>query len=881
MAQALHLFPEIESKSASEGATPLMAQYLKIKREYAEYLLFFRLGDFYELFFDDAVAASAALDIALTKRGKHMDKDIPMCGVPWHQSETYLSRLINKGFRVAICEQAGEIPSGKPGKTIIERKVVRVITPGTVTEDNLLQSKRNNFMLSVAETQGGYALAWVDLSTGEFYLRDCDKTSLGNLLSAIEPGEILLPEKIMADADFAALWKSYASILSVQPNSRFNADGATTRLQRLYGVQTLDGFATFSRAALAASGALVDYIELTQIGAMPSLQWPRLQQSNQFMQIDAATSRNLELRRRLDGEYTGSFLSCIDRTITGAGARMLDNMLSQPLTDLNAINARLDVIEYFLENVELRKSIRAQLRLCPDIQRSFSRISLNRGSPRDLAAMQNGLAASGQIKTLLRSDKNPALLLEISKNLGDHAGLQQKLNSALGAELPHFARDGNFIAAGYSTELDYLRQLRDESQRLIVGLQQDYIRKTGIANLKIRHNNILGYYIEIPPKSADKMGPDFIHRQTLATAARYTTPALNEMEQKISKAAAQALAMELQIFDELVGMIKNHAASIQSCANALAALDVYTALSLLAEEENYIRPTLTDDLSFAISGGRHPVVEQSLRTKGQGFIANDCNLQKPPGQLWLITGPNMAGKSTYLRQNALIAILAQMGSFVPASKCVIGIVDKIFSRVGAADDLARGQSTFMVEMVETATILHQATARSLVILDEIGRGTATFDGLSIAWAGLEYLHDKIECRGLFATHYHELTELQSRLDHLACYTMRVKEWQNEIVFLHEIAPGAAERSYGIHVAKLAGLPPDVIARADQILHHLEQQKIGGDAAAVPEKSAPAIATMPENVKTLIDELSSLAIDDLSPRAALDHLDRLKKLIPKK
>ncbi|TAH35301.1 MAG: DNA mismatch repair protein MutS [Alphaproteobacteria bacterium] len=881
MAQALRLFPEIETKSADEGATPLMAQYLKIKREYADYLLFFRLGDFYELFFDDAVAASAALDIALTKRGKHQDKDIPMCGVPWHQSETYLSRLINKGFRVAICEQAGEIPSGKPGKTIIERKVVRVITPGTVTEENLLQSKRNNFMLSVAETQGQYALAWIDLSTGEFYLRDCDKSSLANLLSAIEPGEIILPEKIMADADFAALWKNYAAILSVQPNSRFHADGAEARLQRLYNVQTLDGFAAFSRPALAASGALVDYIELTQIGALPILQWPRLQQSNEFLQIDGATARNLELRRRLDGEYTGSFLSCIDRTITGAGARMLDTMLSQPLTDVAAINARLDVVECFKINAELRKNIRAQLRLCPDMQRALSRISLNRGSPRDLAALRDGLLASLQVKILLRSDKNPNLLNDVAADLGDQNGLQQKLAAALAAELPIFTRDGNFIAAGYSTELDYLRQLRDESQRLIAGLQQDYIRKTGVANLKIRHNNILGYYIEVPPKSADKMGADFIHRQTLATAARYTTSALNEMEQKISKAAAQALAMELQIFDELVGLIKNKAGAIQSCAAAMAALDVYTALALLAEEENYIRPTLTDDLSFAIAGGRHPVVEQSLRTKGQGFIANDCQLQKPDGQLWLITGPNMAGKSTYLRQNALIAIMAQMGSFVPASQCTIGVTDKIFSRVGAADDLARGQSTFMVEMVETATILHQATVRSLVILDEIGRGTATFDGLSIAWAVLEYLHDKTLCRGLFATHYHELTELQSRLDHLACYTMRVKEWEGEIVFLHEITKGAAEHSYGIHVAKLAGLPGDVIVRADHILHHLEQQKIGGEMGAIPEKSTIATPIMPDHIMALVDELSSLAVDDLSPRAALDHLDRLKKMAMKK
>lgn len=882
MAQnALSLFAATD---IPETATPLMAQYGAIKKQYEDYLLFFRLGDFYELFFDDAVKASAALDIALTKRGKHQGAEIPMCGVPWHQADGYLARLIRQGFRVAICDQVESDAPQKPGKGLIERKVVRVITPGTVTEDSLLDGRRNNFILCLAGAQNQMSLAWIDVSTGAFFIEDGNIADLGNILARIEPGEILLSEKSWADPDIAAALTPYKARLSIQPHSRFSAENAEDRLCRLYNIKSLDGIGSFSRAALIAAGALTDYVQLTQQGSMPCLAKPQWQIGREHMQIDAATARNLELRRKLSGEQAGSLLHAIDRTLTNSGGRMLDAWMASPLAVKEKIDARLDAVEYLLQQTRLRGALRAILRHAADIERASTRLMLNRGNPRDLSALRDGLAASRETSALLQAEKNlPAFLAEVAQNLGSHQTLEDELRAALADDLPHFTRDGNFIRKGYSAELDHMRELRDESQRLIAGLQNKYVQESGVATLKIRHNNILGYYIEVPPKQADRMGAGFIHRQTLATTVRYTTPELNEMEQKLSKAAAGALGTELQIFANLVDQVQQRAAAIQLAAAALALLDVVSALADLAEEQNYCRPEIGNDTIFDVQSGRHPVVEQFLRAKQQPFIANDCDLASQ-GRLWLITGPNMAGKSTYLRQNALIAILAQMGSFVPAASCRIGLVDKIFSRVGAADDLARGQSTFMVEMVEAAAILNQATAKSLVILDEIGRGTSTFDGLSIAWAVLEYLHDTSQCRGLFATHYHELTALAERLSFLSCHTMRISDDRGEVVFLHEVQPGVAERSYGIHVAKLAGLPQPVLARAAEILQELEN----GDHVHAPKSGrgkakisiSPRAAPVNQTAQLLLDELQLLNPDDLSPRAAWDALDRLKKLSKK-
>ncbi|HXM85748.1 MAG TPA: DNA mismatch repair protein MutS [Stellaceae bacterium] len=863
----------------------MMAQYLEIKRQNPDCLLFYRMGDFYELFFEDAALAARALDIALTKRGKHEGEDIPMCGVPVHAAEAYLAKLIRKGFRVAVCEQMEDPAEAKkrPGKPPVKRAVVRIVTPGTITEETILDARRHNYLAALAEAQGGLALAWLDLSTGDFATQEVALTNLGADLARLAPGEILLPERLLQKPELFELLNDWKSALSPLPNARFDSENGRKRIEAALGVQALDAFGAFSRSEIAAAGSLLDYVHLTQQGKLPALSPLRRFSSGAFMAIDPATRRNLELAETLSGERSGSLLAAIDRTQTGAGSRLLAEHLGAPLTDAAAISARLDAVQFFVASERLRQDSRAILARCPDMARALSRLSLGRGGPRDLAALRDGLDRSAALRAALASTAPPDLVAQALKDLGEHAAFVGRLTRALAPELPLYVRDGGFIASGYAPELDELRRLRDEGRRLVVELQARYAGESGVASLKIRHNNVLGYHIEVSPNHAGKLGPSFIHRQTLASSVRYATTELAELESRIASAADKALALELRLFEDLVGEVKARAEMIQRAASALAALDVASGHAELAVEQDYRRPAVEDGIGFAVKGGRHPVVEAALkRAAAQGFVANDCDL-KPGQRLWLLTGPNMAGKSTFLRQNALIAVLAQMGGYVPAESARIGIVDRLFSRVGAADDLARGRSTFMVEMVETAAILNQATARSLVILDEIGRGTSTFDGLSIAWAALEHLHEVNRCRCLFATHYHELTALQGRLADLSCWTMRVKEWQGDVVFLHEVAPGAAGRSYGIHVAKLAGLPAAVIARAEEVLATLEKGERRGQLTQMAEDlplftaSAPKLAA-PSALEAL---LSSLRPDELSPKEALEFLYKLKALIDKR
>ena len=870
------------SVSLAADATPLMTQYLDIKRAYPDCLLFYRMGDFYELFFDDAAQAARALDITLTKRGKHNGEDIPMCGVPVHAAETYLARLIRQGFRVAVCEQVEDPAEAKKrgGKAPVKRAVVRIVTPGTLTEDNLLDARRNNYLAALAEAQGELALAWLDLSTGDFALQAVPAGDLGAALARLAPGEILLPERLVQRPALFDLLGEWKSALTPLPNPRFDSDNGRRRLETLYGVAALDAFGAFSRAAVAAAGALVDYIELTQQGKLPALQPPRPVAGGAYMAIDPATRRNLELNETLAGERKGSLLAALDRTATGAGARLLAEHLAAPLTDRAAIEARLDAVTFFRADERQRDDVRTILRRCGDLARAMARLALGRGGPRDLATLRDTLGESAGLRARL-DGAAPALIAVAVRDLGEHATFVARLTRALAAELPFAARDGGFIAAGYTAELDALRRLRDDGKRLIVELQARYAADSGIPSLKIRFNNVLGYHIDVTPTQAGKLGPQFIHRQTLASSMRYATTELAELESKIASAADKALALELKLFDDLVGEARARTEMIQRAASALAALDVAASHAQLAAERDYCRPTITDDNAFAIIAGRHPVVELALTSAGQPFVANDCDL-KSGQRLWLLTGPNMAGKSTFLRQNALIAVIAQMGGYVPATAATLGVVDRLFSRVGAADDLARGRSTFMVEMVETAAILNQATAHSLVILDEIGRGTATFDGLSIAWATLEHLHDINRCRALFATHYHELTALASKLAELSCRTMRVKEWQGEVVFLHEVAAGAADRSYGIHVAKLAGLPPAVLARAGAVLATLEKGEQRGQLAKLADDLPLFTATVPAKpaagpspVDALLDTLRP---DELSPKDALEFLYKLKGLL---
>jgi DNA mismatch repair protein MutS len=872
----------------------MMAQYLAIKATHPDSLLFYRMGDFYEMFFDDARAAAAALDIALTKRGQHQGRDIPMCGVPVSNHEIYLSRLIRKGFKVALCEQIEDPAEARKrgGKSVVKRDIVRLITAGTITEDHLLEPRRANFLAALAETGGVVGLAWFDISTGELWLQPLSETGIAAALARIDPGELLVPERLIQRPALFELFQPFKSRLTIEPDARFDSENGRRRLAAMYGVETLDGFGRFGRAEIAAAGALAGYVELTQKGRMPPLQPPRRLAEDAVLEIDPATRRNLELTRTLSGERQGSLLAAIDQTVTAAGARLLAGHLASPLTDAAAIEARLDAVAFFHDRRALIETTRRILAAAPDVERAFGRLALGRGGPRELAAIRESIAAADSLRIALPSDL-PGALAEAKAGLKPLETLADRLARALAPELPLMARDGNFIAAGYSEQLDQQRVLRDDGRRLIAEMQARYVAESGVQTLKIKHNNVIGYHIEVSTTHSDRLatGADspFIHRQTLGNAVRFTTVELAELDRSIAQAADRALAIELAIFQDLVTEVTGYAEAIGSIGRAMAAIDLATALALLAIERGYVRPEIDSSTDFRIVGGRHPVIEAALSASPEGgrFVANDCALVTDD-RLWLLTGPNMAGKSTFLRQNALIAIMAQMGSFVPASSARLGIVDRLFSRVGAADDLASGRSTFMVEMVETAAILNQATPRSLVILDEIGRGTATYDGLSIAWATVEHLHDQVRCRALFATHYHELTALDRTLAALSCHTMSIKEWQNDVVFLHEVVPGAAERSYGIHVARLAGLPAPVLRRAETVLKVIETS---GDAGVLKKRvdelplfsAAAALPPPPPATPSPFEPLAALLAetdpDALTPRDALDLLYRLRRLLP--
>jgi DNA mismatch repair protein MutS len=890
--------------AAPHRVTPMMEQYVEIKAANPDCLLFYRMGDFYELFFQDAEVASRALGIVLTKRGKHLGEDIPMCGVPIERADEYLHRLIALGHRVAVCEQLEDPAEAKKrgAKSVVRRDVVRLVTPGTLTEDSLLDARRNNYLAAVVrareshpDAQGRFALAWIDISTGEFGVAERDRVGIAAELARLSPGEIIVSDALYADAELAAYWRELAG---VTPLARDLFDGATAerRLADFFGVATSAGFGPLSRLELTAAAACVTYVERTQRGKRPPLSPPVRESAGATLSIDAATRANLELMATLAGERRGSLLAAIDRTVTSAGARLLAQRLAAPLTDTRAIGARHDAVAALVADPAARARLRERLAACPDFARALSRIVVGRGGPRDLAAVREGLEASAAIGADFEGRPERPAEIETARHAfaAIDRALCDELARALADELPLLKRDGGFIRAGYDAGLDETRALRDESRRVIASLQAQYAEATGIRTLKIKHNNVLGYFIEASAQHGEKLltppfNADFIHRQTLAGQVRFTTAALAELQSKIATAAERALAIELALFDVLAARVIESAEPIKQAASALAALDVAAGLAQLASAHDYVRPELTEGLDFTVEAGRHPVVEQALVTDGGPFVANDCDLSAASGdaeagRIWLMTGPNMAGKSTFLRQNALIVILAQMGSFVPARKARIGIVDRLFSRVGAADDLARGRSTFMVEMVETTAILNQATPRSLVVLDEIGRGTATFDGLSIAWAAIEHLHDQNRCRALFATHFHELTALAARLPRVHNATMRVKEWQGDVVFLHEVVAGAADRSYGIQVAKLAGLPAAVIERARFVLAQLEADDRTSPArrvlddlplfAAAARQHTGAAPADPA-LEAFLAALAELDPDEMSPRAALEALYALK------
>ena len=951
------------TRSESGSATPSMAQYIEIKTANPDCLLFYRMGDFYELFFDDAVQASQALGIALTKRGKHDGEDVPMAGVPVKRGDEYLQKLIRHGFRVAVCEQM-ESPKDareRGSKAVVRREVVRLVTPGTLTEDTLLDATRNNYFAAVFQAPGTpeddnvqFALAAADISTGDLVIGALSGRELAGELVRLDPGEVLVSDAAPPPASVAQAIQLTRAATTPFGANFFDSRAGVRDLKECLGIADISSLGEFSRAELAVLGAVLAYVDITQIGRKGRLKRPVRIGASASLVIDAATRRNLEIERTTSGEKKGSLLSAIDRTVTAAGSRELSARLSAPLLDLAAISERLDAVSFMRDEAPVRDIIRDALRGAPDITRALARLAFGRGSPRDLGAVRDGLLRAGEVGGHLAAAAKPVGLPAALETLAQRlenplSDLVNQLSQALAEELPLQRKEGGFIAPGYREELDENRRLRDDSRQVLAEMQARYQTETGVASLKVRHNNMIGYFIDVTRTHGEKflespLSERFRHRQTLVSAYRFTTDELEQTEGKITAAAERALALEHEIFADLANAVGAAADELAGIADALANLDVYCGLGTLAQEENYNRPILDDSRIFDLRGARHPVVEQALAAANEpAFIANDCYLgaerekkapaprsgtgkngeadrkaekardakadkakrpqpqysqadAKPPAadtpgfdelgmtRILLMTGPNMSGKSTYLRQNALIVLLAQMGSFVPADYAYLGLVDRLFSRVGASDDLARGRSTFMVEMVETATILNQASERSLVILDEIGRGTATYDGLSIAWATIEHLHEVNCCRALFATHYHELTALAGQLQGVANATIDVKEWRDEIIFLHRVIPGAADRSYGIQVAKLAGLPDVVVARAGEILKRLEEH----EAATDPEKlfaDLPLFASArPKSFVAGTDEahpalaaLRDVRPDEMTPRDALDALYRLKAL----
>ncbi|MFS0737954.1 DNA mismatch repair protein MutS [Sphingomonas sp. 1P06PA] len=853
----------------------MMAQYLSLKASADDCLLFYRMGDFFELFFDDARAAAATLDIALTHRGEHLGQPVPMCGVPVHAAEAYLARLIRAGHRVAIAEQTESPAAAKArgGKALVNRAIVRIVTAGTLTEDTLLDARTANWLVAVAEAGGALGVAAADISTGRFEIGAADARGLDAELARLAAAETIAPEGL--DLPVAA---------QRCPKAEFDSTGGERRLKALFGVATLDGYGGFGRAELAAAAGLLAYLERAGQGALPFLQPPARRAVADHMLIDAATRESLELTQAAGGGRKGSLLDSVDRTVTGAGARLLATDLGAPLTDLAAIEARLDLVALFGDGL-LRDRVRTALKAQPDIGRALGRIVAGRGSPRDLGALRDGLdQARGLQEQLALAEPRPALLGELLPRLGGHGALVDQYRRALVPTPPIDAGQGGYIAEGYDAALDDLRGQGGEGRRAIAGLEARYRQATGIAALKIRHNGVLGYHVEVPAAKADALmraDSGFTHRQTLAGVVRFNAPELHDQAVRVGQAGAHALAAEAAHLEELTALALAQAHAIAATADALARIDVAAGLAERAAEGGWARPQLVDRACFEIEGGRHPVVEAAVAASGGRFVANDCALS-PESRLWLVTGPNMGGKSTFLRQNALIAVLAQAGSPVPAARATMGLLDRLFSRVGASDNLARGRSTFMVEMVETAAILAQATERSLVILDEVGRGTSTYDGLAIAWAVVEAVHDINRCRCLFATHYHELTRLAERLDGLSLHHVRAREWKGDLVLLHELARGPADRSYGLAVAKLAGLPPPVVARAKAVLARLEagRAKTGGLAAGLDDLPLFAAAAREAEAKSdpLRDALAAIDADALSPREALEALYRLKALL---
>ncbi|PWS38752.1 DNA mismatch repair protein MutS [Falsiroseomonas bella] len=873
----------------AEGATPAMAQWFAAKAAHPDALVFFRMGDFFELFFCDAEDAAPVLDIAVSHRGEHRGQPVPMAGVPAHALDAYLARLIRAGWRVAICDQMETPEEAKRRKAAtIRREVVRVVTPATVTEDGLLDASRPAWLLAVAPGEDGFGAAWLDISTGGFCTATLPRAELGALLARLEPAEAVTAPELSEDTELAQR-------LPGRIAPRLVPRDAARLVREAYGVATLDGFGRFAPAELDAAALAIGYVRETQAGLLPRLDPPRPQtDAAGVLALDAATRRSLEILRDQRGGTEATLLAAVDRTLTAAGARELAARLAAPLAEAAPIAARHDAVAFLLGDAALRGAIRAALKGAPDMARALARLALDRFAPRDLGALRAGLDLAAHLVATLAAPALPVpkLVAEAAAALRLDPSLSAELGRALSEKLPARLEDGGIIAAGYDGELDALRRLRDGGREAIAALQLDLAQAWGVASLKIRHHQQFGFLAELPAAPAEKLlrdppkglSPEHapIHRQTMANAVRFTCTALAELDRKVAEAGTRAAERERACVKHLRRLLLDAGGPIAEAARAIAELDLHAAAAALAEEGGWCRPEITDRPDFAIAGGRHPVVEAALRkARGPAFVPNDCDLS-PGRRLCLLTGPNMAGKSTWLRQNALIVVLAQAGLFVPATSARLGLVDRLFSRVGGGDDIAGGRSTFMVEMAETAAILNGATPRSLVVLDEVGRGTATWDGLAIAWSVLEALHDRIRCRAIFATHFHELTALAGRLPELRLGQMQVAEWRGEVVFRHQVGDGAAQKSWGVHVARLAGVPRAVLARANQVLNALEARARAGGPDALAEElplfARPAAAAPAPPPSPLHAALAGLDPDALSPREAQEALYRLKALV---
>ncbi len=868
------------------STTPMMRQYLEIKARHPDAILFFRLGDFYEMFLDDAVTASKVLDITLTSRNKGASEEVPLCGIPYHSCQPYIARLVENGFKVAICEQ---VEDPKAAKGIVKREVVRIVTPGLVTDTDTLQPKENNYLMAIAGGQGDcWGVAVLDITTGEFRVTEtADLEGVRSEVASVNPREVLLCEEDSKVLQQRLSYQLAGRMVNPLPEWIFAPDRAESLICDFFACGTLDPFGCSGLpGAIGAAGAVLHYLQETQKGALCHIRALTTYHSRDYMVLDDATRRNLELTATLhDGGRRGSLLGVLDRTVTAMGGRKLRHWINHPLVDVERIRARHRAVAELVEKSLVREDLRGALAPVNDLERLNAKISMASANARDLSALKGSLEGMPGLRNFFSSLESP-LLEEVEAGIDSLEDVGELIGRAIVDDPPFVLREGGLIRDGFHGPLDELRHISREGKGWIARLEREEKERTGISSLKIRFNKVFGYYIEVPKSQVARIPEDYLRKQTLANAERYITPVLKDYEEKVLGAEEKVVEIEYELFQQLRQQVSQQGGRIQATADALATLDTLLALADLAHDRGYVCPEMDDSGDLVIVEGRHPVIEGM--NLSERFVPNDVVLDTRENQILIITGPNMAGKSTFMRQVALIVLMAQMGSLVPARSARIGLVDRIFTRVGASDNLARGQSTFMVEMTEAAHILNHATARSLVVLDEIGRGTSTFDGISIAWAVAEYLHDNpgTAAKTLFATHYHELTDLALTRERVKNFNIAVKEWNDQVIFLRRIVKGGASHSYGIQVARLAGLPQEVIERAREVLKNLEsgefekegQPRLARSRRGGEPRHSPQFSLFEGGPDPLREKLEGVDISVLTPLEALNLLDELKKMV---